>query len=52
MMFLTFDTGLSRNPSPRVPSTTADFLSLVAAVALLRSVAFIEPNRPEPCPID
>lgn len=50
MIFRTFVTGLSINPSPRVPSTTV-FLVL-AADALVRSVDLIEPNNPEPWVID
>ena len=46
MIFRTFVTGLSTNPSPRVPSVTAVFL-LLAIKALSRSVDFIEPNKPE-----
>lgn len=47
MIFRTFVTGLSTNPSPRVPSETAVFV-LLAIEALSRSVDFIEPNNPEP----
>lgn len=51
MIFLTFVTGLSVNPSPRVPTTTAVFWPL-AAEALFKSIDLIEPNKPEPWVID
>lgn len=47
MIFRTFVTGLSTNPSPRVPSTIVVFV-LLAIEALSKSVDFIEPNKPEP----
>lgn len=50
IIFRTFVTGLSINPSPRLPSTA--FVLTLAMDALSRSVDFIEPNKPEPVAID
>lgn len=47
MIFLTFVTGRSINPSPRVPSMAVT-LPLTEEAALLKSEDFIEPNKPEP----
>lgn len=50
IIFRTFVTGLSTNPSPRIPSIA--FVLILLIDALSKSVDFIEPNKPEPWEID